>query len=271
MELFRKGDMSNWQLDSKDKDNINSFYSDRLASYKKICFKETNTVIKQKEKYGYHLNKLISEYQRLRSINTIEHKEKVIQFSKKESEITSNYVKMMGNIVAIMENCVENTNKEEEIDVGQNSAPPMEINEREDNNIQKNEFEEYPNKNISEDKKEEIRNEIIEEKKEEKIEEIKNEIKEEKENDINNIKKDENGEKKEENGEEKKDNVEVKKEEKEEDKKEGHKKEEEKEEDKKEEEKEEGKINEDKKEDNGNDDKKEEKKEERNEEKKEEE
>ena len=139
MELFRKGDMSSWQLDAKDKENINSFYSDRLASYKKICFKETNNVIKQKEKYGYHLNKLISEYQRLRSINTIENKAKVIQFSQKESEITSNYAKMMGNIVAIMENCVvDNTNKEE-IDMVQNVSSPMDMNMGEDKNIQKNE------------------------------------------------------------------------------------------------------------------------------------
>ena len=204
MELFRKGDMSSWQLDAKDKENINSFYSDRLASYKKICFKETNNVIKQKEKYGYHLNKLISEYQRLRSINTIEHKAKVIQFSQKESEITSNYAKMMGNIVAIMENCVvDNTNKEE-IDMVQNVTSPVDMNMGEDKNIQKNEIVENPNRINTdgfEDKKEEIRNEIeiIEEKKEHKIEEIKNEIKEEKENEINNVKKEENVEEKKEN------------------------------------------------------------------------
>ena len=264
MELFRKGDMSSWQLDAKDKENINSFYSDRLASYKKICFKETNNVIKQKEKYGYHLNKLISEYQRLRSINTVEHKAKVIQFSQKESEITSNYAKMMGNIVAIMENCVvDNTNKEE-IDMVQNVTSPVDMNMGEDKNIQKNEIVENPNRINTdgfEDKKEEIRNEIeiIEEKKEHKIEEIKNEIKEEKENEIN--------VKKEENVEEKKENVE--KEEKVEEKKE-----EEKAEDKPEIKNEE-KINEDKKEENDNVDKKEEikeeKKEEQNEEKKEEE
>ena len=265
MELFRKGDMSSWQLDAKDKENINSFYSDRLASYKKICFKETNNVIKQKEKYGYHLNKLISEYQRLRSINTVEHKAKVIQFSQKESEITSNYAKMMGNIVAIMENCVvDNTNKEE-IDMVQNVTSPVDMNMGEDKNIQKNEIVENPNRINTdgfEDKKEEIRNEIeiIEEKKEHKIEEIKNEIKEEKENEVNNVKK-------EENVEEKKENVE--KEEKVEEKKE-----EEKAEDKPEIKNEE-KINEDKKEENDNVDKKEEikeeKKEEQNEEKKEEE
>ena len=264
MELFRKGDMSSWQLDVKDRENINSFYSDRLASYKKICFKETNSVIKQKEKYGYHLNKIISEYQRLRSINTIEHKEKVIQFSKKESEITSNYAKMMGNIIAIMENCVENVNKEEN-DIGQNIPPSMEINEEENKNNKKNEFEENPNKIINdrfENKKEEIKNEIIEEKKEQKNEEIKNEIKDEKENDINNVKKEENVEEKKDNVEEKKENVE--------DKKEEEKREEVKNEEDKKEDKIDANKNEDKKEENNNEDRKEEIKEEKNEEKKEE-
>ena len=264
MELFRKGDMSSWQLDVKDRENINSFYSDRLASYKKICFKETNSVIKQKEKYGYHLNKIISEYQRLRSINTIEHKEKVIQFSKKESEITSNYAKMMGNIIAIMENCVENVNKEEN-DIGQNIPPSMEINEEENKNNKKNEFEENPNKIINdrfENKKEEIKNEIIEEKKEQKNEEIKNEIKDEKENDINNVKKEENVEEKKDNVEEKKENVE--------DKKEEEKREEVKNEEDKKEDKIDANKNEDKKEENNNEDRKEEINEEKNEEKKEE-
>ena len=264
MELFRKGDMSSWQLDVKDRENINSFYSDRLASYKKICFKETNSVIKQKEKYGYHLNKIISEYQRLRSINTIEHKEKVIQFSKKESEITSNYAKMMGNIIAIMENCVENVNKEEN-DIGQNIPPSMEINEEENKNNKKNEFEENPNKIINdrfENKKEEIKNEIIEEKKEQKNEEIKNEIKDEKENDINNVKKEENVEEKKDNVEEKKENVE--------DKKEEEKREEVKNEEDKKEDKIDANKTEDKKEENNNEDRKEEIKEEKNEEKKEE-
>ena len=32
--------------DAKDRENINEFYSDRLASYKKICFKDSNNTIK---------------------------------------------------------------------------------------------------------------------------------------------------------------------------------------------------------------------------------
>ena len=37
-ELFRRGDISGWQLEANDRNSITEFYSDRLASYKKICF-----------------------------------------------------------------------------------------------------------------------------------------------------------------------------------------------------------------------------------------
>ena len=126
-ELFRKQDISGWQLDENDKKNIGDFYSDRLASYKKICFKETNNVIKIKEKYGYHLNKMISEYQRLRNINTIENKEKIIQFSKKQSQISSDYFKIMGEIIGIMEDCAEKYKKEKEM--GLRDQQSMDFNE----------------------------------------------------------------------------------------------------------------------------------------------
>ena len=197
MELFRKGDVSSWQLDIKDKNTLNEFYADRLASYKKICFKETNNVIKLKEKYGYHLNKIISEYQRLRNINTIENKEKVIQFCKKESQISSDYFKIMGEIIGIMEDCVEKSSKEEN-DMEQKVVPPMEISE-EEISIQNTETTQNENKIINNEKneikKEQNINEIKEEKNEEikndKEEELKSEIKEEKNEEIKEEKKEE--------------------------------------------------------------------------------
>ena len=209
MELFRKGDFSSWQLDVKDKSNINSFFSDRLISYKKICFKETNNVIHLKEKYGYHLNKILSEYHRLTNINTIDHKEKVIQFCKKESQISSEYIKIMEDTIEKMEKCVLNSIKQGS--GGEKEQPPEEINQpEENNNIAKTnkEIEENPNKILPE-KNEEIKNEIHEENDAQKKEKITiNEIKEEKAEDKNDkidVKKEDNVEdKKEENREEKK-------------------------------------------------------------------
>ena len=115
MDLFRKGDTSSWQLDVNDRNNLNSFSKDRVASYKKICFKETNNVIKYKEKYGYYLNRLISEYVRMKNINAYENKEIVKQFSKKEGQIASEYFKKMGEILIIMDGCNLNINPDDAI------------------------------------------------------------------------------------------------------------------------------------------------------------
>ena len=201
-ELFRKGDTNAWQLDVKDRNNLQEFYSDRIASYKKICFKDTNNVIKVKEKYGYHLNKIISESKRMKKINVVEHKNKVIQFATKESEIVSDFFKIMGEIIGVMEKYEENTNKEDN-NMEQKVQPPVDVNniDEEDNNISTKEFEKEENQintEENEDKKEQIKNEIKEEENNNEIkEEDKNEIKEEDKNEIkeevkNEIKDDKN-------------------------------------------------------------------------------
>ena len=262
-ELFRRGDISGWQLEANDRNSITEFYSDRLASYKKICFKDTNNTIKLKEKYGYHLNKMISEYQRLRHINTIENRKKVIQLSQKQSQISSDYFKSMGDIISIMENCAENTNKEQ-IDNAEPVQPHIDNNEKDNIYEKKEEFNENPNKineDIYEDKKEDY-------KYEEKKEEFKNEIKEEKvEEKVEEKNKDEENNKIEENNKLEENNIVEKKNENEV----LEKKEEEKvEEEKINNDKNEEQNNEDKKEDLINDKKNEEKNDEKVEEKKEE-
>ena len=166
-DLFKKGDTNSWQLDPKEKSKINEFFSDRIASYKRICYKDTINAIQVKEKYGYHLNKIISEYQRLRNINTIENKKKVIEFSKKESEIVNEYFKIMSEIIEIMEKC-EVTSDKDEIEMEQKIQPMEENNNVEEKNISTEEIENKneENKNeIIEEKKEENKNEIIEENK----------------------------------------------------------------------------------------------------------
>jgi hypothetical protein len=108
MELFRKGDTSSWQLDINDKNKVSEFSKDRLISYKKICYKDTVNAIKSKEKYGYYLNRLISEYVRMRNINAFENKDKVRQFSKKQGQIMSEYFKKMGEIIIVIDGCIIN-------------------------------------------------------------------------------------------------------------------------------------------------------------------
>ena len=124
-ELFRKQDTSNWQLDIGDRNNLVSFYNDKSASVKKICFKETNNMIKMKEKYGFYLNRMISEYERNRHINAIENKKNIIGFCKKQQNIMSDYINIMGEIIGVMDGCVVQALKEEEI--LKNANPDIEI------------------------------------------------------------------------------------------------------------------------------------------------
>ena len=155
MELYRKGDINNWQLDIKDKNQVGDFSKDRLTSYKKICFKDTNNTIKNKEKYAYYLNRLISEYVRMRNLNAFENKEKVRQFAKKQGQIMSEYFKKMGEIIILIDGCMINDAGENLLE--QPSEPFINVYNIDTNNEnhQQEEIKEEENKNQI------IENEII--------------------------------------------------------------------------------------------------------------
>ena len=137
MELYRKGDINNWQLDIKDRNQVDDFSRDRLTSYKKICFKETANTIKNKEKYAYYLNRLISEYVRMRNLNAFENKEKVRQFAKKQGQIMSEYFKKMGEIIILIDGCMINDAAENLLE--QPSEPFINVYNIDTNNNQQQE------------------------------------------------------------------------------------------------------------------------------------
>ena len=141
IELFKKQETTTWQLDLADRNNLVSFYNNKTIAYKKICFKETNNVIKLKEKYGYYLNRLISEYERMRNINANENKNKTIQYSKKQQQIFSDYINIMGDIIGVMDGCLVENRKGSE--VIENVKHDIDLNENEN----KNEGKKEENKN----------------------------------------------------------------------------------------------------------------------------
>ena len=95
MELFEKYEIDDWQLSPKDKKNVKNFSKDKLTSYKKICYNSTVDAIKLKEKYGYQLNKIISEYNRLKSIMNKENKKKVMDFTNTQKQILYEHIIIM--------------------------------------------------------------------------------------------------------------------------------------------------------------------------------
>ena len=157
IDLFERDEIGDWQLDEKDKKKVKSFCKDKLMSYKKICSNSTCEAIKLKEKYGYQLNKIISEHNRLRIITNIESRQKVMDFTRKQSQISSDHIIIMGKIIGIMDDCFENQNSENK---EQNDIEINEIKD-EDNNIENNEIKDEQKNNgdnIGNKKEEDIKN-----------------------------------------------------------------------------------------------------------------
>ena len=135
IDLFERGDVADWQLDAQDKKKVKTFFKDKIISYKKICYNSTCDAIKLKEKYGYQLNKIISEHERLRAIANVENRQKLIDFTRTQSKIASDHIILMGKIIGIMDDCFDSPNTEDK------DQKEIDMNEIQDevNNIENNE------------------------------------------------------------------------------------------------------------------------------------
>ena len=136
IDLYDNRDAADWQLDAQDKKNVKNLVKDKLTAYKKICHNSTVDAIKLKEKYGYQLNKIISEHERLRSIANVENRQKLIDFTRIQSKISSDHIILMGKIIGIMDDCFESPDnyedKDKEVDI--NEIQEEENNENNENN-----------------------------------------------------------------------------------------------------------------------------------------
>ena len=123
IDLYENRDAADWQLDAQDKKNVKNLVKDKLTAYKKICHNSTVDAIKLKEKYGYQLNKIISEHERLRSIANVENRQKLIDFTRIQSKISSDHIILMGKIIGIMDDCFESPDnyedKDKEVDMNE--------------------------------------------------------------------------------------------------------------------------------------------------------
>ena len=136
IDLYDNRDAADWQLDAQDKKNVKNLVKDKLTAYKKICHNSTVDAIKLKEKYGYQLNKIISEHERLRSIANVENRQKLIDFTRIQSKISSDHIILMGKIIGIMDDCFESPDNYEDKDkeVDMNEIQEEENNENNENN-----------------------------------------------------------------------------------------------------------------------------------------
>ena len=101
-ELFKKGDISKWELDSQEKSTGNILSQDKSSALFKICSKDTNTCIQRRIYYGYYLNKAIEEFERVRALNGKFHKENFMNFCRNLCDIISEFHKNIAeNLTAL--------------------------------------------------------------------------------------------------------------------------------------------------------------------------
>ena len=57
-----------------------------------MLYNETNEVNKQKQVYGFYLNRVISEYERMKEVNAERHLKTVLKIFEKQTDITTDFI-----------------------------------------------------------------------------------------------------------------------------------------------------------------------------------
>ena len=102
-ELYKKGDISKYEL----KEKIN--FSNKNQILNKMLPQETKNSIKNKMIYGFYLNEIIKEYEKMRKINSYFFKKKICFFCKEQISICSDYTRILGDIIMIIDSCTNHS------------------------------------------------------------------------------------------------------------------------------------------------------------------
>ena len=98
-DLFKRGEINRWDLNIQDKNNSNNLIQDKNLALTKILPKETSNVINMKKIYGFYLNRIIEEYERIKMINSEMHKKNLIYACERIIEIYGDFQKGTADII----------------------------------------------------------------------------------------------------------------------------------------------------------------------------
>ena len=86
--LFQSGNVSNWGIEDKKILNNPELLKNKEYIFPKMLPNETKSVILEKDIYAFYLNSLISEYERIKDLNSLRHR-KIIK--KLSDELINNF------------------------------------------------------------------------------------------------------------------------------------------------------------------------------------
>ena len=132
-DLFKKPE-AKWELDPKEKIDKKELIANKTLALEKMLYKETANVNNQKQLYGFYLNRIIVEYERMRNVNAERHLKKTLNIFQRFAEITTDFVASLTDSSDILtqkqakkkERKVKKEDNEEKLD--------LEIPKQDDNN-----------------------------------------------------------------------------------------------------------------------------------------
>ena len=117
-DLFKKSDVSKWDLGPNKNISVVTLLKEKNIALPKMLFNETNAVINMKQIYGYYLNRIISEYERIKKINNFEHKQNVSENAKLQISLISELFKNISDIAMSSQKYnIKNIEKETNINI----------------------------------------------------------------------------------------------------------------------------------------------------------
>lgn len=86
-DLFKRQDFTRWDLPESELKNKMRLIQDKDYAFSRMLPKETTQVLNLKYTYGFYLNRIIEEYERLRTLNGIRHSTRINGYCKKNTDI----------------------------------------------------------------------------------------------------------------------------------------------------------------------------------------
>ena len=98
-DLYKRGEVEKWEIDPQEKTNKISLVQDKLSALFKMCSKDTKRIVQRKIYYGYYLNQLLEENERIKSYYTGLHKENQMNFCQNLTDIMNDFRKQLYDIM----------------------------------------------------------------------------------------------------------------------------------------------------------------------------
>ena len=129
-DLFRKQEVAKWDFDPKENVDKSTIASDKGLALEKMLYKETLQVNYQKVVYGFYLNRILSEHDRMKIINSnLHYKNSMNIFEMMTNKATEFITSLADNTAELTKNEKNKGNNEDNLE--QNNNGDVENNDGE--------------------------------------------------------------------------------------------------------------------------------------------